>query len=208
MNEESKRPLLTLAVFGLLFGGGLLILQLVSPGEQIAEASPEQAGEEPEARAEAEAEPPSPDEADSLVLTTDDFRAEWTAAGGGLRSLVLEKERFAVEGEKAELVTTDQPVYLPFRQIVEGASLPSVPTYEVESRGPKEGLLRLRGDGLLVSRKLEAKDGYRIFSTTRVQNLGDAPRTHHPKQPPRRNKTGVDTVLAFKRSWRQTAAAA
>jgi YidC/Oxa1 family membrane protein insertase len=175
MNEDSKRPLLTLAIFGLLFGVGILVLRLVDDPKPA-----EPPADEPAAVAEdAPAVPPQADleAADSLVLETPEFRAEWTSVGGGLRSLRLQKDRFAIEGEKAELVTTSLPSYLPFRQHLEGTRVPATPRYAVEPKSATEGILRLREDGLSISRKLEAREGYRIVSTTRIVNVGDEPRT-------------------------------
>jgi YidC/Oxa1 family membrane protein insertase len=176
MNEESKRPLLTLAIFGILFGGGILLLRFVSPPETTTEVPAE-----PEAQATDDAasapEAFDLDAAESLVLETGDFRAEWTSVGGGLRSLQLTKERFSVDGKRAELVSTSMPAYLPFRQTIKGADLPAIGRHTVESKSPTEGILRLREDDLVISRKLEAKEGYRIFSTTRIENVGDRPRS-------------------------------
>lgn len=174
MNEDSKRPLLTLAIFSVLFGVGFLLLQFVPPKHD----PDAPADESPSLVAETDVEtPPSVEEAERLVLETDEFRAEFTGAGGGLRSFTLKKERFQVDGEPAELVTTSLPEYLPFRQLVEGAKFPRVPRFSVESRSATEGVLRAEADGLAVHRKLEAQEGYRILSTTRIENRGDRPRT-------------------------------
>src|SRR5690606_23044801 len=176
MTEDSKRPLITLAIFGLLFGAGILVLRYVSPPKESAPAAAEQAPSQSSDEAPA-AQLDDPSEAESLVLETPDFRAEWTSVGGGLRSLQLSKDRFSVDGEKAELVTTSMPAYLPFRQTVRGAKAGPLPRFSVESRGPDQGVLRVRDDGLVISRKLEAKEGYRIVSTTRIENDGAEPRT-------------------------------
>jgi YidC/Oxa1 family membrane protein insertase len=175
MNEDSKRPLLTLAIFGLLFGVGILVLRL------FADPKPTDAPADEPAAAAQDAPAASPhvdlSTADALVLETPEFRAEWTSVGGGLRSLRLNKDRFSVDGEKAELVTTSLPSYLPFRQLVQGARVSETARYTVDVRSPTEGVLRLREDGLAISRKLEAREGYRIVSTTRIENVGDSSRT-------------------------------
>lgn len=178
MNAEDKRsPLLPLAIFGVLFSGMILALQFFAdpPPEGI-----ERMEDAPEAlRGDVVADELDLDALEEVTIETEKFSARLSAAGGALRSLKIKEERYGPEeDELAELVTTNRPEYLPFRQRIEGARIPTDLTYRLQRASDREAVFRAETDGLVLSRKINAREGdYQLYSTLRIENRGEKPRT-------------------------------
>lgn len=178
MNAENKRsPLLPLAIFGVLFSGMILALQFFAdpPPEGI-----ERMEDAPEAlRGDVVADELDLDALEEVTIETEKFSARLSAAGGALRSLKIKEERYGPEeDELAELVTTNRPEYLPFRQRIEGARIPTDLTYRLQRASDREAVFRAETDGLVLSRKINAREGdYQLYSTLRIENRGEKPRT-------------------------------
>ncbi|MCS6797511.1 MAG: membrane protein insertase YidC [Myxococcota bacterium] len=106
------------------------------------------------------------------------IRATVSSLNGGLRSATLLSERYedTSTGRPLEMVSTDKEAYLPFRVELVGISLPPDATWQLEPLGASAVRLRWEGDGVRVTRKLEARGDYQLWSTIRVENLGNSPR--------------------------------
>ncbi len=111
-------------------------------------------------------------------LRTEHFVATFTNLNGGLVSFRLLGERYRDDdGQPFELVTTDKEPYLPLRVDVLGVAIPEDAVWEVERLDARTLRFRWRGDGVEIVRRVQAGKGpYQLWVTTRVRNLGTAPR--------------------------------
>ncbi len=124
----------------------------------------------------------------TYTIETDLYRATFTDHGGGLLRFELKNAQFADDdGSLLNLVTTDKERYLPFRIQVTGADIPADAVWEGEQLSPRAIALRWSGNGLRVTRRIEAGGApYQLWSTVRVENESESGRyarvryfTHH-----------------------------
>ncbi len=130
----------------------------------------------------------SRDDERTFTIDTDLYRATFTDHGGGLVRFELKNEQFADEdGSLLNLVTTDKERYLPFRIQVTGADIPADALWEGEQISARAIVLRWSGNGLRITRRIEAgRAPYQLWSTVRVENESESGRyarvryfTHH-----------------------------
>jgi YidC/Oxa1 family membrane protein insertase len=141
-------------------------------------AHAESSGENPAARA---------GDATFETLRTEHFEARVSTRTAGLASLTLSDPQFVIDGAPLDMVTTSVPRYFPLAPRIEGAKLPE--SLGFRSERLEDGGLRLsaEGDGLRITRKLEAgKGAYQLWLTTTLENASSSPRklrlietTHH-----------------------------
>ena len=116
----------------------------------------------------------------SLSFETEQFAALVSPKNGGLQSFKLKEPRYHRDDQQLDMVTTDRGEFLPLNFTLEGVELGSAPQWEsapLAEPGQRGVRLTWEGDGVRVVRKYQAGAGpYQVWVTTRVENLGDAPR--------------------------------
>lgn len=162
MDEGRRSPFATLR----LAAGAALAMAVVAP----AAAQDGQPGTSAPAVEPAEDVATGTIETDELIAVVD--------ARGALRSVRLKGEQFVEDdGLGHDVVTTDQPAYLPFQIELAFVDIPKDTVWSLRQESPTAVALSWEGDGVRVTRRFEAgRAPYQIFSTVRVQNLADAPR--------------------------------
>lgn len=121
------------------------------------------------------------------TLRNEHFAATVATRSGGLKSLTLTDPQFHIDGKPLEMVTTSLPRYFPLVPRVTGAKLPEALAFRAQRLSASALRLQTEGDGLRITRKLEAgKGAYELWLTTTLENLSSSPRklrlsetTHH-----------------------------
>lgn len=114
------------------------------------------------------------DQRTTFFIRTDRFEAGFDNLAGGMRSFRLLGHRFEDEqGVVLDLVTTDRDEFLPLRIELPGVNIPDDAVWEMTLESETSLLLRWVGEGLEVTRRIEAGTGpYQIWQTVNVRNLG------------------------------------
>lgn len=206
--DDAKRQFYLLGAIGVIIAGLYLYGELA--GDPSTDAAASEATDDGAASAPAEANAPSGsaeeagelagtplvappierprDDQRTYTIDTDLYRATFTDHGGGLLHFELKNEQFAGEdGSLLDLVTTDKERYLPFRIQITGADIPPDAVWEGEQLGPRAIALRWSGNGMRVTRRIEAGDApYQLWSTVKIENESESSRyarvryfTHH-----------------------------
>ena len=184
MDDAKTRPLLFVALLSLALG----MPYLLSHKPAASGGAPAQSAQGAPAAASAGAPTPAQSTHDAPLpaarlqdekrarIESDSFVAEVSSVNGGLTSFLLKADRFRAHGEPVNMVSTDQPDYLPFAIDLKGWS-GGDDNWNIEQLSPSAVLLWREADGLRVSRKIEAGRGpYQLWLTTHIQNRGPSAR--------------------------------
>ncbi len=134
------------------------------------------------ASARADAPTPPADKApevETVTLESPDFEATLSARGGAIQRFRLLDPRFTrADGKPIDLVTTDRPVYLPFRAVVNAAKVAPETAWKVERLGPQAARFTIEVGDFVLVRKIEVGKGpFQLWSTLSVRNRGQAPQS-------------------------------
>lgn len=190
MADQGGAPRSSLTTFMLVAGGMLLLTyglqgwlsppeETPAPGEgegiELATDEEEAARLAAEAAARSEARETR---RETFFIRTDRFEAGFDNLAGAMRSFELVGEQFRDEsGARLDLVTTRFDQYLPLRIELPGADIPADAVWEVTQESERSLLLRWSGNGIEVTRRIEAGEGpYQIWQTVNVRNVGSASR--------------------------------
>lgn len=133
------------------------------------------------------AESPAPREVDTLsesdlrartdseqivTVRTDVFDASFSSLNTGLVSFKLTEEKYRDgNGEPIDMVTTTSEAYYGLQLEVPGIPIPPGAVWSAEQIDERTVRFEWRGDGFIVSRRIQAgQDRYQLWSTTRVRN--------------------------------------
>ncbi len=188
--DDPKRQFLFVGVIGAL-ALGLYFWQSATapeappPSDGTASITDEGAGEASDAPAddtpESLAARPDPEarraREQRFTIETDHFVAELSSLSSGVVSLRPKDERYRIDDEPMQLVTTDRETYHPQRLEIRGITVPPDAVWEGEQLSPTEVRFRWRGDGVSVTRHVVAgRAPYQLWSTVEVRNEGRATR--------------------------------
>jgi len=121
------------------------------------------------------------------TIETDTFTAQVTNLNTAVARVDLKTERYAVDGKPINVVTTGYEEFLPLAFELAGVSIGPDTVWKATQLSDRGVRYDWVGDGVAVTRKLEAGQGpYQLWATTTVKNRSDAPRvvglrtsTHH-----------------------------
>jgi YidC/Oxa1 family membrane protein insertase len=117
----------------------------------------------------------------TAVIETDDYRAVISNLNGGVTRLEMLRERYEVDDEPGQMVTTDQEAFYPFALTLSGVAMPPDAVWEIEQVSPTVVRLTWAGDGFAVVRTLMAGTGpYQLWSTLRIRNDSGGTRPVRP----------------------------
>lgn len=177
--DDPKRQMVILAVLGVALVGSFLLSDAPAdaPTEETAEtteAPAEQPEDTPAAAGPSEAERQAQEQ--RFVIETEAFHAELSNLNTGLVKLEPRERRFTDgRGQPLNLVTTDKEAYYAFQLAVPGIDIPADAVWEGEQLSPRAVRFRWEGDGVRISRRIEAgRDAFQLWSTVRIENLGDS----------------------------------
>jgi len=127
------------------------------------------------------AQAPAPGIGDTLSgasFETADYRAVMSPGGNGIAHFVLKHPRYERDDAPIDIVTTDQPQFMPLHQRLEGVEGGDKPLKWMTEQTENGVRLRAKLGGLDLSRSLTpGRDPYQVWSTLRVRNTGGAPMT-------------------------------
>lgn len=128
------------------------------------------------------APPPSPlkplEQQQPIRIQTQDYVASVSPYNSALTRFELRHERFQKNNRPLNLITTDQPDYLPLHFNLQGSQLTQHAPTLIEQQSEQAATFVWKEPGLTVARKLEAgQHPYQLWSTIRVSNLGNKPKT-------------------------------
>jgi YidC/Oxa1 family membrane protein insertase len=185
--DESRRQLVTIAVVSALIGGGFLAFEYFT-GDRPAPAEPATSTAPAPAEEAAPSQAPTPAgdpaerraRAQSVRLETDRYEAVLTSRNTALESFRLKGERFKENDEPVQMVTTALEDYLPFGVELRGVGVPPDALWQVEESSPRSARFTWEGNGFRVARTFEVDEGYALWSTLEVTNLGKGTRPVRP----------------------------
>ncbi len=115
--------------------------------------------------------------AETFTVETDDAIATFTSLTTAMTSFELKGDRYVEDGKPINLVTTDKPSFLPLRMELRGVTLPEDAVFTGEQLSPTAVRFQWEGDGVRVTRKIEAGERFQLWSTVKVDNLSNEART-------------------------------
>ena len=122
----------------------------------------------------------------TFTIETDDSIATFTSLNTAMTSFELKGERYVEHTQQINLVTTDKEQFLPLRMELRGVAIPDDALFRGEQLSPTAVRFQWEGDGVRVTRKIEAGERFQLWSTVKVDNLSDSARavgltvtTHH-----------------------------
>ncbi|MEM1413334.1 MAG: membrane protein insertase YidC [Myxococcota bacterium] len=182
--DDPKRQMVILALLGVALVGSYLVSDVppdAAPSDaetQAVEAAPAEAAEPPATAAAGPTESERREVEELFRIETDAFHAELSNLNTGLVKLEPREERFTDgRGAPLNLVTTDKEAYYAFVLAIPGVDMPADAVWEGEQLSARAVRFRWEGDGMRISRRIEAGAGpFQLWSTVRVENLGDRPR--------------------------------
>ena len=179
--DDPKRQMVILGVLGVALVGSFLVSDAPSTeptpeADEAVDAADEAPPAETRAAGPTEAERRAVEQ--RFVVETEAFHAELSNLNTGLVKLEPRESRFTDgRGEPLNLVTTDKEAYYAFQLAVPGVEVPADAVWEGEQLSPRAVRFRWEGDGVRISRRIEAGRGaFQLWSTVRIENLGDTPR--------------------------------
>jgi YidC/Oxa1 family membrane protein insertase len=119
---------------------------------------------------------PSSDSRAQLRLSSKDYVATFDADAAALLHFTFTNPRFERGGTPIDLVSTDKAQFLPLLLKLDGQALSS--GWQAEQLGPSAARFTKRVGELTLVRKIEVGKGpYQLWSTLRVENHSDTPRS-------------------------------
>lgn len=112
------------------------------------------------------------DSEELVTVHTDVFDASFSNLNTGLVSLKLTEEKYRDDaGEPIDMVTTTSEEYYGLQLEVPGIPIPADAVWSAEQIDERTVRFEWRGDGFIVSRRIQAgQNRYQLWSTTRVRN--------------------------------------
>lgn len=191
MAEGGAQPRSSLTTFTLVAGGMVLLVyglqDWLFPSEppataETAEVLPEGTSPEEAERLALEAAARAAERESlrtEMTIRTDRFEASVDNLAGAVRHVRLLGDRYVTGGgEHLDLVTTERDEFLPLRIELPGVEIPADAVWEMTQESETSILLRWEGDGLEVTRRIEAGTGpYQIWQTVNVRNTANYTRS-------------------------------
>ena len=112
------------------------------------------------------------DSEELVTIHTDVFDASFSSLNTGLVSLKLTEEKYRdANGDPIDMVTTSLEAYYGLQLEVPGIPIPAGAVWTAEQIDERTVRFEWRGDGFIVSRRIQAgQNRYQLWSTTRVRN--------------------------------------
>jgi YidC/Oxa1 family membrane protein insertase len=112
------------------------------------------------------------DSEELVTVHTDVFDASFSSLNTGLVSFKLTEQKYLDDtGEPLDMVTTSTEAYYGLQLEVPGIPIPPDAVWSAEQIDERTVRFEWRGDGFIVSRRIQAgQNRYQLWSTTRVRN--------------------------------------